>query len=166
MSELDLEASHRGVMRRLERPAAEEFLGGDGEAHGSGEQLFVEGLVEDAGDVAVLIEMDSVAVVLQRRFRDFERRLPSCRFAEAHVEHGIADGGNLGDEEHFTAFELRRDFGAVGSEDVNGFRIAACKVEGGFCDVLTLDVERIENNDGCACGLRVESGGNAFGRGG
>ena len=51
------------------------FLGGvvgDGEADGGAEELFVQGLVEDAGDVAVGVEFDEVAGIFEGVGGDFE----------------------------------------------------------------------------------------------
>src|SRR2546427_89898 len=68
-----------------------------------GKEFAVDGLVEDAGHVAVLVHLDAVAGVFQRRLGDFQRRSGSGRLARLNVVNSEANGRRRSQEQ-----DLRR----------------------------------------------------------
>ena len=139
--------------------------------NGRGEQFAVDQLIEDARDVAVVVERHAIAVVLERGRRRVGHTAATAASEAPHVHlerggHGLRRGldvvnrvahrGRLGQKQHLVAFHLRGDLLAVGTRHAHAFS------SGGQCDrgldhIFALDVQRVVNHDGGPFGLRVES---------
>ena len=111
-------------------------LGLKGETHRGREQLFVESLVEDAADVAVRINGDPVACILDRPLADLQRR-GHTRGRGLHVVNRKAGWWHIGQEEHLPSAPLRRDRCAVGPKNADSGRSTGREVECRFDDIGT-----------------------------
>src|ERR1019366_8849095 len=62
----------------------------DGQTRWSGQEFFVEALIEDAAQGAVLVHLDDIARIFERRLRHFERRRRG-RSGGPHIVDSLAN---------------------------------------------------------------------------
>ena len=140
----------------------------------SRKQFFIDGFIKDAADVAVVVELDTIARIFQRRFSNGENTLAILNQrlrAGFDVVHGVTHRGNSCQEQHLrgpaaSANQLCRHFCSV--RPINANRPGRASRESHVCfdDVFALNVQRVVDDDGVALCLRVQARGNGISRAG